>query len=70
MGQFPDTGCNTAEEWNTEVKKRLAEYLKLDYEYETSVIRKEHDTADEVFAHLNSITPNQTNAFLYNKKFI
>ena len=68
--QFSDTGCNTAEEWNAEVQKRLAEYPKLDYEYETSVIRKEYDTADEVFAHLNSITPNQTNAFLYNEKFI
>lgn len=67
--QFSDTGCSTDKEWNAEVQKRLAEYPKLDYEYETSVIRKEYDTADEVFAHLNSITPNQTSAFLYNKKF-
>ncbi len=66
--QFPDTGYNTAKEWQAEVHKRLAEYPKLDYEYEASVIRKEYDTVNEVFAHLDVLTPNSNTAFLYNKR--
>ena len=66
--KFPDTGCNTLDEWNAEVKKRLSEYLKLDYKYETSVIRKEYDVAEDVFGHLNELTPGRNNAFLFNKR--
>lgn len=66
--KFPDTGCNTLDEWNAEVKKRLSEYPKLDYKYETSVIRKEYDGAEDVFGHLNELTPGRNNAFLFNKR--
>lgn len=62
--QFSDTGCNTAEEWSAEVHKRLAEYPKLDCEYETSVIRKEYDTADEVFAPIYKLSIDHHTAFL------
>lgn len=66
--QFDDTGCYTADEWNAEAAKRLAEYPKTDCAYEATVVRKEYDTVEEVFGHLNRITPDRTNAFLFNKQ--
>lgn len=66
--QFPDTGYNTLEEWNTELHNRLSEYPKLNYKYENSVIRKEYDMVEEVFEHLMKLTPNSNNAFLFSKR--
>ena len=38
--KYDDTGYDTLNDWENEVKRRLEEYPKLDIEYETSVIRK------------------------------
>jgi len=66
---FPKYKCIDYEsEYKCFIEKALSTYKKLDYEYETSVIRKEYDTADEVFAHLNKLTPSSKTAFLYNKR--
>ncbi len=65
--KYPDTGCDTAEEWEAEAKKRVAEYPKLDYEYECSVIRKEvFKFEDQV--DLNKIVPSRANAVLFSKR--
>ena len=65
--KYPDIGFDTAEEWDNEVRRRLEEYPKLDIVYETSVIRKVFDPADEVFEHLDRIVPTKNNAFIFNK---
>jgi len=65
--RFSDTGCNTAEEWEAEVQKRFAEYPKLDYEYEKSVVRKEYDTAEEVFGFVENLILSKGNAFLFRR---
>lgn len=38
--KHPEVGFDTQEQWDNEIKRRLAEYPKLDYEYEQSVIRQ------------------------------
>ena len=50
------------------LEMQLNTYKKLDLEYETSVIIKEYDTADDVFLHLKRIKPTLYNAFLFNKR--
>lgn len=50
------------------LKKQLATYKKLDYEYEMSVVRKEYETHEQAFEHLKRIQPNLNNAFLWNKR--
>ncbi|MBR0540829.1 MAG: hypothetical protein IJK26_01325 [Clostridia bacterium] len=52
-------------EW---LKKQLATYKKLDYEYEMSVVRQEYVTHEQAFEHLKRIQPNLNNAFLWNKR--
>ncbi|MBQ9766424.1 MAG: 1-acyl-sn-glycerol-3-phosphate acyltransferase [Lachnospiraceae bacterium] len=39
--RFDDIGYDTLAEWDAEVHKRVAEYPKLDYEYEKSIVRKD-----------------------------
>lgn len=50
------------------VQSCLDGYRRFDLEYETSVIRKEYDTHDEVYAHLKHILPTKQNSFLFNKR--
>lgn len=52
------------------LQKELSEYPKLDLEYELSVVRKEYEKNEDVFINLNSISPNQRSAFLFNKRTI
>lgn len=52
-------------DWNLEVRKRLAAYPKLDYEYETSVMRKPYTEPEEAFAFLHHLKPE--NAFLFSR---
>ena len=66
--KYSDTGYNSAEEWETEARRRVADYPKLDYRYEKSVIRKEYISADEVFCHLKNIEPKLNNSHLFNKR--
>ena len=65
--KYPDTGCITAEEWDAEAKNRVAEYPKLDYEYECSVIRKVVFKFED-YVDLRKIIPNRANGFLFNKR--
>ncbi len=64
---YSDTGCDSVDDWNEEVAKRIAEYPKLDYEYEQSVVRKEIYAFEEII-DLRKITPALENAFLFNKR--
>lgn len=43
------------------------EYPKINLEYESSVVRKEHLEYCEIFAHLNQIVPNFKTAFLFRR---
>lgn len=54
--------------FETYVQSCLDGYRRFDFEYETSVIRKEYDTYDEVYEHLKYIHPTMQNAFLFNKR--
>lgn len=54
--------------FETYVQSCLDGYRRFDLEYETSVIRKEYDTYDEVYEHLKYIHPTMQNAFLFNKR--
>lgn len=49
-------------------KFRLEEYPKLDVEFEKTTILKKYDCYEEVFQHLNQISPTMQNAFLFNKR--
>lgn len=48
-------------------KYRLYEYPKLDVEFERTTILKRYNSWEEVFEHLNSLTPTIKNAFLFDK---
>jgi len=50
------------------VQTCLDGYRRFDLEYESSIIRKDYDTYDDVYTHLNYIKPSKDNAFLLNKK--
>ncbi len=65
--KYLDTGYNSEEEWKVEASRRVADYPKLDYEYECSVIRKETFYFDD-FVDLDKIEPFSTNAFLFSKR--
>ena len=52
-------------EW---LKKQLATYKKLDYEYEMSVVRQEYVTHEQAFEHLSNLHINTNNAFLLDKR--
>ena len=66
------TGVKTHEQFEKEyesyyIKQQLSTYKKLNFAYETSVIRKEHEEPEEVFAHLEKIIPTRNNAFLFRR---
>lgn len=67
--QFPiiKHGSNDVD-WNLEVRKRLAAYPKLNYEYEKSIIRKPYTEPEEAFAFLHHLKPRRENAFLFSRE--
>ncbi len=58
----------TYEDYLEYTKYRLDEYPKLNFEFEKTTILKRYDPWDEVFEHLNVLTPTTQNAFLFNKR--
>lgn len=55
-------------DFETYVQPCLDGYCRFDLEYETSVIRKEYNTYDEVYMPLKHIHPTLQNVFLFNKR--
>ena len=66
--KIPDVGYTSKQDWLSEMRKRIAEYPKLDINYEMSVIRQMYDTADFAFKHLADLQVSSNNAFLFNKR--
>ena len=66
--KVPNVGYALEYEWLSEMRKRIAEYPKLDIKYEMSVIRQIYDTGDFVFKHLIDLQASRSNAFLFNKR--
>lgn len=53
---------------NLEVRKRLAAYPKLNYEYEISVIRKPYTDPEEAFSFLHHLKLRRENVFLFSRE--
>lgn len=67
--RFPTVRRETLDvDWEQEVKKRLAAYPKLDYQYERSVIRKPYTEPRQVIHDLRKVVPSRASAFLYDKR--
>ena len=65
--KYPDTGYNSLEEWENEVKKRVGKTPQSQLDYERSVVRKEFQPFEKLI-DINKITPTRANAFLFSKR--
>lgn len=52
------------------LKYSIQEYPPIDWEYEKSCIYHPYTEPEDVFEHLQMLSPNRENAFLLNKRFI
>lgn len=58
----------SVEQLQREMYRVIDEYPLLDWEYERSCIYQPYPSLDEVFAHLDRLTPCRENAFLFRRR--